>query len=50
METERLLVKENALAVSGGLLEQSDSQGSSTQWHKLSKYVQTHPLVEQMVH
>ncbi|XP_075327326.1 hydrocephalus-inducing protein homolog [Odontesthes bonariensis] len=38
MEIERLLVKENALAVSAGLLEQSDSQGSSTQWHKLSKF------------
>ncbi|XP_073328914.1 hydrocephalus-inducing protein homolog [Pagrus major] len=37
MEIERMLVKENALAVTGSLLERSDSQGSSRKWHKLSK-------------
>ena len=58
MEIERMLVKENALAVTGGLLELSDSQGSSRKWHKLSKYVhtrrahthtQSNSLAEQMV-
>ncbi|TMS05303.1 Hydrocephalus-inducing protein-like protein [Larimichthys crocea] len=57
MEIERMLVKENALAVTSGLLDLRDSQGSSRKWHKLSKYVQTqrththtHTLAEQMVH
>ena len=54
MEIERMLVKENALAVTGSLLELRDSQGSSRKWHKLSKYVQTHKhrynLAEQMAH
>lgn len=55
MEIERMLVKENALAVTSGLLDLRDSQGSSRKWHKLTKYVQTvhthaHTLAEQMVH
>ncbi|XP_008288806.1 hydrocephalus-inducing protein homolog [Stegastes partitus] len=39
MEMERLLVKENALAASGSLLELRDSQGCSGKWHKLSKFL-----------
>uniref|UniRef100_A0A3P8U8F5 HYDIN axonemal central pair apparatus protein n=1 Tax=Amphiprion percula TaxID=161767 RepID=A0A3P8U8F5_AMPPE len=39
MEIERLLVKENALAVSGSLLERRDSQGFSAKWQKLSKFL-----------
>lgn len=42
MEVERLLVKENALAVSGSLLELRELQGSPIKWHRLSKYEQTH--------
>ncbi|XP_042266839.1 hydrocephalus-inducing protein homolog isoform X2 [Thunnus maccoyii] len=38
MEIERTLVKENALAVSGSLIELRDSQDSSRKWHKLSKF------------
>ncbi len=60
MEIERTLVKENALAVTGSLLELRHSQDSSRKWHQLSKYVQahtqthththTHTLAEQMVY
>ncbi|XP_054864966.1 hydrocephalus-inducing protein homolog [Amphiprion ocellaris] len=39
MEIERFLVKENALAVSGSLLERRDSQGFSAKWQKLSKFL-----------
>ncbi|XP_026221932.1 hydrocephalus-inducing protein homolog [Anabas testudineus] len=39
MEIERILVKENALAVSAGLLELGDPQGSTKKWHKLSKFL-----------
>ncbi|XP_076588631.1 hydrocephalus-inducing protein homolog [Chaetodon auriga] len=39
MEIERMLVKDNALAVAGSLLELTDSQGSSRKWHKLSKFL-----------
>ncbi|XP_027128846.1 hydrocephalus-inducing protein homolog isoform X3 [Larimichthys crocea] len=39
MEIERMLVKENALAVTSGLLDLRDSQGSSRKWHKLTKFV-----------
>ncbi|XP_035521672.1 hydrocephalus-inducing protein homolog [Morone saxatilis] len=39
MEIENILVKENALAVTGSLLELSDSQGSFRKWHKLSKFL-----------
>lgn len=42
MEVERELVTQNALAVTGSLLELSDSQGSPRKWQKLSKYVQRH--------
>ncbi|XP_053175951.1 hydrocephalus-inducing protein homolog [Scomber japonicus] len=38
MEIERTLVRENALAVIGSLLELRDSQDSSRKWHKLSKF------------
>ncbi|CAJ1057505.1 hydrocephalus-inducing protein homolog isoform X2 [Xyrichtys novacula] len=38
MEVERMLVKQNALAVMGGLLELSDSQSSLKMWRKLSKF------------
>ncbi|XP_037539075.1 hydrocephalus-inducing protein homolog [Nematolebias whitei] len=37
METETLLVKENALVVAKSLLELGDSPSISSQWHKLSK-------------
>ncbi|XP_037834213.1 hydrocephalus-inducing protein homolog [Kryptolebias marmoratus] len=37
METERLLVKENALVLTDNLLELRDSPSSSFQWQKLSK-------------
>lgn len=49
MEIERILVKENALAVTDSLLEQRDSQGSSIKWHKLSKYEQTQAHKTQFV-
>ncbi|GAA6221266.1 hydrocephalus-inducing protein homolog [Lates japonicus] len=39
MEIERVLVKQNALAVTGSLLELRDSEGSSRKWYKLSKFV-----------
>ncbi|XP_045894223.1 hydrocephalus-inducing protein homolog [Micropterus dolomieu] len=39
MEIERTLVKQNALAVTGSLLELRDSQGSSRKWHRLSKFL-----------
>ncbi|XP_070763174.1 hydrocephalus-inducing protein homolog [Enoplosus armatus] len=39
MEIERTLVKQNALAVTGGLLERRNSQGASRKWHKLSKFL-----------
>ncbi|KAK2841889.1 hypothetical protein Q5P01_012089 [Channa striata] len=39
MEIERILVKKNALAVTGSLLELRDSEGSSKMWHKLSKFL-----------
>ncbi|KAF3689156.1 Hydrocephalus-inducing protein Hy-3 [Channa argus] len=39
MEIERILVKANALAVTGSLLELRDSEGSSKKWHKLSKFM-----------
>ncbi|XP_040894088.1 hydrocephalus-inducing protein homolog [Toxotes jaculatrix] len=39
METERVLVKEHALAVTGSLLELRDSEGSFRMWHKLSKFL-----------
>ncbi|XP_049928998.1 hydrocephalus-inducing protein homolog isoform X2 [Epinephelus moara] len=38
MEIERTLVKQNALAVTGSLLELRDSQGSSRKWHRLSQF------------
>nr|XP_046249402.1 hydrocephalus-inducing protein homolog [Scatophagus argus] len=39
MEIERMLVKENALAVTGSLLELKGLQDSSRKWHKLSKFL-----------
>ncbi|KAM6936867.1 hydrocephalus-inducing protein homolog [Xenentodon cancila] len=38
MEIDRLLVKNNALTVSGSLLELYDSRVSSSHWHKLSEF------------
>ncbi|KAK5867885.1 hypothetical protein PBY51_012341 [Eleginops maclovinus] len=38
MEIERVLVKQNALAVTGSLPERRDSQGSARKWHKLSQF------------
>ncbi|XP_031731518.1 hydrocephalus-inducing protein homolog isoform X1 [Anarrhichthys ocellatus] len=39
MEIERSLVKRNALAVTGSMLELRDLQGSSRKWHKLSQFL-----------
>lgn len=41
MEIDRLLIKENALAVAASLLEAGEPQGSFRKWHKLFKYVLT---------
>lgn len=41
MEIERLLVKENALAVANNLLETEEPQESFRKWNKLIKYVNT---------
>ncbi|XP_029289106.1 hydrocephalus-inducing protein homolog [Cottoperca gobio] len=38
MEIERMLVKQNALTVTGSLQEPRDSQGSSRKCHKLSQF------------
>ncbi|XP_056273332.1 hydrocephalus-inducing protein homolog [Pseudoliparis swirei] len=39
VEVERALVRQNALAVTGSLLQRRDSQGSSSKWHKLSHFL-----------
>ncbi|KAI3371721.1 hypothetical protein L3Q82_024292, partial [Scortum barcoo] len=39
LEIERMMVKQNALAVTGRLLELRDSEGSSKKWKKLSKFL-----------
>ncbi|XP_077955507.1 hydrocephalus-inducing protein homolog isoform X2 [Gasterosteus aculeatus] len=39
MEIERMMVKQNALAVTDCLLELRELQGSSRRWHKLSQFL-----------